>query len=214
MSKGALAIISAPSGAGKTTLIKHLMADADEGLGEWEFSVSHTTRPRRVGEVEGEDYHFVEEEEFRAMLARDEFLEWADVYGQAKGTSKEAVLPRLDRGTNIILDIDTQGARQVFGHYPEAEGVLILPPSYAELDRRIRARGGDTPEQLERRLAESLPAIESYAMYGYVMINDDLSRAHETLRSILIAIRHRREHQSDRVESILGDFKESLERRT
>ncbi|MCP4203014.1 MAG: guanylate kinase [bacterium] len=208
--RGTLLIVSAPSGVGKTTLIRRALTGEDSALEGVRFSVSHTTRAARSDEVDGRDYHFVDESVFRSMLERDEFLEWADVYGQLKGTSRNAVLPLLERGFDVILDIDVQGAAQVLQSYSEAESVLILPPSFAELERRIRERGGDPPDQLARRLALSLPAIERYEMYGYVMINDDLIRAQETLRAILIAIRHRRERQSECVAEILEDFRSSL----
>lgn len=208
--KGTLLIVSAPSGAGKTTLIQRALTSDDPDLGELVFSVSHTTRAPRADEVDGRDYHFVDEQVFRRMRDQGEFLEWADVYGQPKGTSKAAVLSHLEQGRDVILDIDVQGAAQVFKHYPQAESVLILPPSYAELERRLTARGGDTPEQVARRLAESLAAIERFEMYRYVMINDDLTRAQVTLRAILIAIRHRRERQTERVDDVLRDFRDSL----
>lgn len=209
---GTLLIVSAPSGAGKTTLIRRALTGADSALEGVRFSVSHTTRPAREGEVDGRDYHFVDESAFELMRENDEFLEWAHVYGQLKGTSRAAVLPLLEDGFDVILDIDVQGAAQVLENYPEAESVMILPPSFAELERRIRSRGGDAPDQLARRLAQSLSAIERYEMYGYVMINDDLTRAQETLRAILIAIRHRRERQAQWVAEILEDFRDSLEK--
>jgi len=208
--RGTLLIVSAPSGAGKTTLIRQALIDDDRGLEGLVFSVSHTTRAPRPGEVDGQDYHFVDEQVFRQMMVEDEFLEWAEVYGQLKGTSKAAVLPYLEEGRDVILDIDVQGAAQVLERYPQAEGVFILPPSYAELERRIRDRGVDSPEQLARRLALSLAAIERYQMYDYVMINEDLTRAQATLRAILVAVRHRRERQTERVEEVLSDFRGSL----
>ncbi len=209
---GTLLIISAPSGAGKTTLIREAMASTGTALPGIEFSVSHTTRPRRPGEVDGRDYHFVDEPTFRAMIERDAFLEWAEVYGQLKGTSTAAVLPKLERGIDVILDIDVQGARQVLDRYPEAIGVLILPPSFVELERRLEARGADDAEQVRRRLELSLAQIERYELYRYAIFNEDLERAKETLRAILIAIRHRRERQHDRLESILEDFRVSLDK--
>lgn len=209
--KGTLLIVSAPSGAGKTTLIRRALVGGDSALEGLRFSVSHTTRAARPGEVDGSDYYFVDDAEFDSMVERGEFLESADVYGQKKGTSRAAVLPLLEQGFDVLLDIDVQGAAQVFERYPEAESVLILPPSFGELERRIRARGVDAPEQLERRLAQSLAAIERYELYDYVMINDELRRAEETLRAILIAIRHRRERQSERIAEILDDFRASLE---
>lgn len=203
-------IVSAPSGAGKTTLIRSTLADNGPALEGVKFSVSHTTRPPRPGEVDGLDYHFVDESVFRRMLENGEFLEWADVYGQRKGTSRAAVLPLLEQGFDVLLDIDVQGASQVLKTYPQAASVLILPPSFAELERRIRARGGDAPEQLARRLAFSLSAIERYELYDYVMLNDELGRAEETLRAILIAMRHRRERQSEWIQEIVEDFRRSL----
>ncbi len=203
-------IVSAPSGAGKTTLIRRALAEKGSALEGVEFSVSHTTRPARAGEVDGRDYHFVDESVFREMLENDEFLEWADVYGQRKGTSRAAVLPLLEQGIDVLLDIDVQGAAQVLKSYPQAASVLILPPSFAELERRIRDRGGDAPEQVARRLALSLSAIERYELYDYVMLNDELARAEETLRAILIAIRHRRERQSEWIVEIVEDFRRSL----
>ena len=209
---GTLLIVSAPSGAGKTTLIRRALADDDPALADLRFSVSHTTRPARADEVDGRDYHFVDDARFQQMVDDDEFLEWADVYGQKKGTSRAAVLPMLEKGFDVLLDIDVQGAAQVLERYPGAESVLILPPSFAELERRLRRRGGDAPEQMTRRLAESLAAIERFELYRYVMINESIERAETTLRAILIAIRHRRERQADRISEVLADFRGSLAR--
>lgn len=208
---GTLLIISAPSGAGKTTLIQRAIESKDPGLAGIRFSVSHTTRRARSGEVDGRDYHFVDESTFRRMVDEDAFLEWAYVYDQLKGTSKEAVLPILARGQDVILDIDVQGAKQVLDHYPEAESVLILPPSFFELRRRLLERGLDEPEQVRRRLELSLEQIERYEMYRYVIFNEDLGCANETLRAILVAIRHRRDRQNERVVSVLEDFRSSLD---
>lgn len=210
--KGKLFIVSAPSGAGKTTLIRRALAEQDGELDDLRFSVSHTTRPARSDEVDGRDYHFVDEAEFRRMLEAEEFLEWAHVYGQLKGTSRTAVLPLVERGLDVILDIDIQGAVQVLENYPEAESILILPPSFGELERRIHARGGDDPEQLKRRLDESLEAIGQSDIYDYVILNDSLGRAQEALRAIFIATRHRRERQADRVAEIIEDFRNALSR--
>lgn len=208
--KGTLLIVSAPSGAGKTTLIRNALGADDPVLSGVRFSVSHTTRPQRPGEVDGRDYHFVDDREFTRMVENEEFLEWAEVYGQKKGTSRSAVLPLLEQGLDVLLDIDIQGASQVFESYPEAESVLILPPSFSELERRIRLRGSDAPEQLARRLAQSLAAIERYELYDYVMVNDDLSGAQDVLRAILIAVRHRRRRQADRIAEVLRDFRASV----
>lgn len=206
MRRGEMFILSAPSGTGKTTLIRQVMGGPLADLPNLAYSVSHTTRAPRVGEVDGRDYHFVDEETFRTMVVEDRFLEWAEVHDQLKGTSTDAVLPRLEKGIDVILDIDVQGAEQVIARYPEAYGIFILPPSYADLERRIRGRGLDKPDQIERRLAVSRCEIERYEMYRYVIINDDLTRASTALAAIVLDKRNQLERQRERVQEILRDF--------
>ncbi|RUM88612.1 MAG: guanylate kinase, partial [Thermovibrio sp.] len=146
--KGLLIVISAPSGTGKTTLVHMLLKE----FPDLEFSVSYTTRPPRPGEVDGRDYHFVDRKTFERMIEEGDFLEWAEVYGNLYGTSRTQVLKALNEGKDVILDIDTQGALQVKKNFPEAVLIFILPPSLKELERRLRNRGTDDEETIERRL--------------------------------------------------------------
>ncbi len=208
---GELFVLSAPSGTGKTTLIKELYRRSWPDGGAPEFSVSHTTRPPRPGEIDGIHYHFVDEEKFDAMIAADAFLEWAMVHGQRKGTAREEVTRRLVAGTDVLLDVDVQGAANVLEVHPGACAVFILPPSYAELKRRIAGRGHDHPEDVERRLAVSLWEIERYAIYDYVIINDDIERASAELAAIVVARHSLRDRREQRIAGILEDFRTALD---
>lgn len=208
---GDLFVVSAPSGTGKTTLIQKLSeCDWPHGSAP-EFSVSHTTRAPRPGEVDGRHYHFVDAATFDAMIEDNAFLEWAIVHGERKGTATEEVRRRLEAGVDVLLDIDVQGAANVLDIHPEACAIFILPPSYGELARRIAARGYDEPRTIARRLAVSRWEIERYAIYDYVIINDDLERASRELASIIIARRSRRECRERDVARILEDYQASLE---
>ncbi|TNF74543.1 MAG: guanylate kinase [Acidobacteria bacterium] len=205
MARGELFIVSAPSGAGKSTLIRK----AIEGLAGHRgvtFSVSHTTRRPRAGEVEGKDYYFIDREAFEKMIAEDRFLEWANVYEEFKGTSCDEVLPRLEQGIDVILDVDVQGAEQVMERFPESIGIFILPPGPQELSRRLHERGLDEEQEIARRLAVSLWEIKRYPQYQYVIINDDLDRASDHLTAIILEKRPQLERQKERVEQILRDF--------
>jgi len=193
--KGELFILSAPSGAGKTTLIRGLMSGVEDG--SIHFSVSHTTRQPRHGEVDGQDYHFVGQDRFRQMIAEDEFLEWAEVHSNYYGTSKAEVMKRLANGQDVVLDIDVQGAERLSHQFPEAHTVFILPPSMEELRRRLLERGLDEVAEVGRRLDVSLWEIRRYTEYDYVIINDDAERASRGLIAIFLEKRHR----LDRVES-------------
>ncbi|HVR97039.1 MAG TPA: guanylate kinase [Thermoanaerobaculia bacterium] len=206
MQRGELFIISAPSGAGKTTLIRNLLSSAP-GAG-LTFSISHTTRRPRGVEVNGREYHFVDHATFREMIAADRFLEWAEVHGNFYGTSYDAVLPRLEQGIDVLLDIDVQGAEKVLTRHPEAHSIFVLPPSYEALERRLHQRGLDDPEQIARRLAVSLSEIGCYERYRYVILNDDVRQASQALASIVLEKRHRRERVLPRIQSILNDFQE------
>lgn len=205
MARGDLFILSAPSGAGKTTLIQSLFANglAEAGVA---FSVSHTTRPPRPGEREGVDYHFVDEAAFHEMIAADRFLEWAEVHGHHYGTSLDQVLPRLERGIDVLLDIDVKGAEQVLARCPEACSVFVMPPSYEALCERLRQRGQDGPEEIARRLAVSLWEIRRYDRYQYVIINDDARLAAERLAAIVFDKRHRLARMRERIGEVLQDF--------
>jgi guanylate kinase len=204
LAAGDLFIVSSPSGGGKTTLISKLLT---RHAGDLHFSVSHTTRSRRNGEENGREYHFVTAKEFRGMIGREEFLEWAEVHGNLYGTARKEVLPRLAAGQDVILDIDVQGVRQVKSKYPASIAVFILPPSAAELSRRLRARGLDDEGQIEKRLANAAREIDEVSQYDYAIINDDLDRALVELSSIVSAARLRPERMKDQVERIRKQFR-------
>jgi guanylate kinase len=204
--RGDLFILSAPSGAGKTTLIQRMMDGPVGRAGGVVFSVSHTTRAPRQGEVDGEDYHFVSTETFEAMIASGEFLEWEEVHGNYYGTSVAEVTPRRAAGLDVVLDIDVKGAEAVLAGDPEAIGIFVLPPSYEALEARLRSRGLDDPVEIARRLAVSLWEIRRYDHYEYVIINRDVERAGEALASVILARRHRAARRREEAEEVLRDF--------
>ena len=206
--RGELFILSAPSGTGKTTLVQSLMVGGLAGCGGLVFSVSHTTRRPRAGEVDGRDYHFVSAETFQAMIAADLFLEWAEVHNNYYGTSWAEVTPRLAQGTDVLMDIDVQGAERVLARYPEAHSIFIMPPSYSALEQRLSQRGLDDPQAIASRLAVSQWEMRRYDRYKYVIINDDARRASEVLSAIIVEKRHRQEHMRGRIHDILRDFQE------
>jgi len=210
---GEMFLLSAPSGAGKTTLIRAVLSGALAGLDGLEFSVSHTTRRPRGGEVDGRDYHFVDAPTFQRMIAEDSFLEWAEVHGNYYGTSTAAVLPRLERGIDMVIDLDVQGAERLMGRFPGAHSIFIMPPSYEDLERRLRGRSSDDPAEIARRLAVSLWEIRRFDRYDYVIINDDAQRASWALAAIVIEKRQRRERVRGRAASVLADFQRALEAR-
>ena len=207
MQRGELFILSAPSGAGKTTLIHALLASELGERGEVVFSVSHTTRRRRRAERDGVDYHFVDREEFERMIAEGRFLEWAEVHGNLYGTAREEVEPRLAAGVDVVLDVDVQGAASMQALYPHAVRVLVLPPSYADLERRLHDRGLDQAPAIARRLAASLTEIERYEPYSYAIINDDAHRAGAALVAVITAQRHRLARLRARVDAVIEDFR-------
>lgn len=199
---GTLYIISAPSGAGKTSLVKALV-DTMPGLA---ISVSHTTRPRRDGETDGVDYHFVDADAFQAMVSADDFLEHAQVFGNHYGTARSSVKAQLEAGTDVILEIDWQGARQVRAAMPGAVPIFILPPSRHELERRLRSRGKDTEEVIARRLQEAQGEMAHYDEYDYLVVNDAFGHALEELVAVVRARRLRLAAQRDRLGSTLRDL--------
>jgi guanylate kinase len=210
MQRGELFIVSAPSGAGKTTIIRRLMGGPLGHSGRLVYSVSHTSRQPRRGEVEGRDYHFIDIETFERMASEGAFLEWAEVHGEFKGTSREQVMRGLESGLDVLLDIDVQGAEQLLEKMAQAHSVFILPPSYDELERRLRNRGLDRAEAIARRLAVSLWEIERYKRYDYVIINDDLERASDTLAAIILDKQHRLDRMQGRVASVVEDFERRI----
>ncbi len=185
---GLLLVITAPSGAGKSSLIDALLK-ADPKL---KLSVSYTTRAPRPGEADGREYHFVDDATFVAMLGRGEFLESAEVHGYRYGTSQAVIRATLERGEDLVLEIDWQGAQQVRRLYPGCVGVFILPPSVAELERRMRARGQDSDAVIRRRLASAEEEISHAPEFEYAIINKDFEIAKQDLQAIVRVERLRR----------------------
>jgi guanylate kinase len=185
---GLVFVISAPSGTGKTTLLKKLM----ESLPDLRFSISYTTRLPRTGEREGEDYRFISPERFQKMLEGDEFLEWAEVVGNRYGTGKADIERLSAEGIDLLLDIDTQGARKVKERLNRCVLVFILPPSFESLRARLLARGLDPQEVIRSRLASARAEIRQAHRYDYVIVNDRVEQAAETLKAIIVAERSRR----------------------
>jgi len=205
MRKGTLFTVSAPSGAGKTRLVKALVAQTPDLV----LSVSHTTRPMRPGEEAGVDYHFVDPGQFDALVRQGAFLEHACVFGNRYGTARSSVDAALETGNSVILEIDWQGAAQVRQHAPEAVSLFILPPSRAELERRLRDRGQDSEDVIARRMAAACDEISHYAEADFIVVNDDFSRALADAASIIRSQGLHRAKQvmalSDLVDSLLGD---------
>jgi guanylate kinase len=183
--KGRLFVITAPSGAGKTSLIEALMRE-DPSL---KLSISYTTRRPRPGEKDGVDYHFVDDATFLGMRSRGEFLESAEVHGYRYGTSKGVITEGLARGDDLILEIDWQGARQVRGIYPDCVGIFILPPSIEELERRMRARGQDSDAVIRRRLDNARGEMDHAGEFDYAIINKDFDTARRKLAEVIRAER-------------------------
>jgi guanylate kinase len=199
-------IISAPSGSGKSTLVDRLLAGDKELM----FSVSYTTRRPRGKEVDGANYHFVSREDFERMLANGEFLEHAEVFGNYYGTHRSILEKARAAGKDLVLDIDVQGARQLKDQIPEAVTVFILAPSRQILEQRLRARGEDRDEVIERRLREAAEEIRRYNAYDYVLINRDLCESDKVLSAIVCAERVRRTRIEDRIRPILETFSEKV----
>ncbi|WP_303902831.1 guanylate kinase [Thiohalomonas denitrificans] len=191
---GTLFIISAPSGAGKTSLVKALVAST-AGL---EVSVSHTTRPMRTGEENGVDYHFVEADAFLKMAEQGAFLEHAQVFDNFYGTAESTVVERLAAGRDVILEIDWQGAQQVRQRLPEAVGIFILPPSMEALEQRLKGRGQDDQAIIDRRMRDAVSEMSHYAEFDYLVVNDDFDTALDELRCIVTSQRLHRPVQEAR----------------
>lgn len=196
-----LLILSSPSGAGKTTLTRRLLSR----FPDLRFSVSHTTRPPRAGEVSGKDYHFVDRESFEAMVERDAFVEWAEVHGNLYGTARSEIerAQHDEHCQGMIFDIDYQGARQIRATVPEVIGIFILPPSMEELLRRLRGRASETEDVVARRFSVAMREIEHYALFDYVVVNDQLEHAYENLAGIVLAERSKRVRRASLAESLL-----------
>lgn len=200
--KGRLYILSAPSGAGKTSLVAALL----QQLPLLEVSVSHTTRAPRPGEQDGVNYHFVSKEAFQQLQQQGAFFESAEVFGNFYGTSQQAVEARLAAGVDVILEIDWQGAQQVRKKMPDAVGVFILPPSQQALRERLNARGQDSAEIIEGRMQQAISEMSHYPEYNYLVINDDFAQALEELKAIFMAGRLERDIQQQRCTALLADL--------
>lgn len=201
--RGLLFVLSSPSGAGKSTIARMLMA-SDDGIA---MSVSATTRPMRPGEVDGRDYHFVTTEKFEEMVANGEFLEWAHVFGHRYGTLKAEVRKTIEGGRDVLLDIDWQGTQQLKQVDPDIVRVFILPPSMAELERRLKGRGTDSEDVIQRRMERAAAEISHWAEYDYVLINNDAEKCRELVHNILKAERlkaTRRVFLHDFVRELIG----------
>ena len=201
MRKGCLVVVSGPSGAGKGTICSAFLERAS-GIA---YSVSATTRSPRRGEVDGRDYYFVDEESFKKMIDGDELLEWAEVYGNYYGTPLKKIQDKIAEGKDILLEIDTQGAMQVKKRFPNGVFVFILPPSLAELQRRIRGRGTEGERDIEKRLAASEGEIKMASDYRYVIVNDKLDDAVSSLSAIVEAEHCRASRNQDIINEIVNN---------
>ena len=201
--RGLLFIVSAPSGAGKTTLVEHLV----QILPNLRMSRSYTSRPARDGERHGRDYNFVSRDEFQRMVDANAFLEWADVFGNCYGTAAADTERLVAGGQDVVLVIDVQGARQVKAHGVDHTSIFVLPPSFEVLERRLRGRSKDTEEQMQRRLATARAEASSYKGYDYVVVNDELEPTVVRLQEIIAAERSRTHRMRPIAEEIIKTFR-------
>ncbi|RKY58905.1 MAG: guanylate kinase [Candidatus Latescibacterota bacterium] len=187
--RGFLVVFSAPSGAGKSTIVREVLRR--KPVPGMELSISATTRPRRPGEEEGRDYYFLSEEEFESRRERGEFVEWAEVHGHLYGTLRRTVEEALEEGKVLLLEIDVQGARQIRRAFPESVSVFVAPPSLEVLEKRLRERGRDPEEDIERRLEAAPKELSEAGYYDYIVVNEDLEEAVRAVEAILVAEYHR-----------------------
>ncbi|MCU0256987.1 MAG: guanylate kinase [Vicinamibacterales bacterium] len=202
MRTGRLFVVSAPSGTGKTTVVERLVHEVADLV----VSRSYTSRPPRPGEYDGVDYNFVSRDEFEALVAAGEFLEWADVFGSYYGTRRSDTDRLIASGLDVALVIDVQGAAQVRQRRPDVISVFVLPPSFAALERRLRGRSKDTDEAIARRLVVAREEVTRFREYDYVVVNDEVGPCVDRLRSIVLAERARREAMTAEAEAILATF--------
>ena len=200
--QGKLIIVSAPSGAGKSSLVAQALKKIEQVC----YSISYTTRPPRGAEQHGIDYYFVSREEFLERRDRREFLECAEVHGNFYGTQRAATEKLLSQGMDVLLDIDVQGARQLIKEVPDAVTIFILPPSRFVLEERLRKRALNSADDLERRLYNASEEVKHCREFQYVIVNDDLERAYARLEAIIRAERQRTERQVDAIQKIITDF--------
>lgn len=201
-STGTLYVFSAPSGAGKTTLVKALLEQTD-AIG---VSVSHTTRDSREGEINGKDYNFVSQDEFKTLIEKSAFLEHAQVFDNFYGTSQIWVEQELAAGRDVILEIDWQGAEQIRQQMPEMVSIFILPPSREELLKRLTGRGTDSQEIIDRRMQDAVSEMSHYGDFDYLIINDDFDIALQELRSVVLARRQRIAAQCQKQQKLLENL--------
>jgi len=200
--RGNLFILSAPSGAGKSSLINALL----KKHADMKVSVSHTTRAPRPGEENGVHYHFVSTDEFKALIAKDDFFEWAQVFDNYYGTSKQAIESQLDAGIDVFLDIDWQGAQQVRKIMPSVQTIFILPPSKEELEQRLNNRGQDSAEVIASRMAKAQSETSHYNEYDFVIVNDDFESALADIETIVMAQRLTLKAQEERHQVLLNSL--------
>jgi guanylate kinase len=202
MVQGTLYIVSAPSGAGKSSLIQALLKT--QPLYDTQVSISHTTRGIRPGEKEGEHYFFVSKEQFVSMIEQGAFLEYAEVFGNYYGTARKSIEQVLASGVDVFLDIDWQGAQQIRKQMPQARSIFILPPSKDELDRRLRGRGQDSEEVIAKRMSQAVAEMSHFAEYDYLIVNDDFDLAVSDLKTIIRAERLRLSRQRLRHDELIS----------
>ncbi|MDF2177966.1 guanylate kinase [Aliiglaciecola sp. CAU 1673] len=201
---GNLFILAAPSGAGKSSLIKALLARHPKT--DMQVSVSHTTRAPRPGEENAVHYHFVDKDHFKQMIAEDAFFEWAEVFGNYYGTSKQAIANTLEQGVDVFLDIDWQGARQVKALLPDTNTIFIAPPSREELRRRLHQRQQDSEEVINQRMEKAKDEISHYQEFDYVVVNEDFEQALAEIESIVLSQRLRLSRQSKRHQALFAEL--------
>ncbi len=197
-------IISAPSGSGKSTLVGKLM----KCIPDLRFSVSYTTRSPRGQEQDGQEYHFISRAEFEERLAKDEFLEWAEVFGNYYGTHRSELERAAKAEADLVLDIDVQGARQLKGKIPHAVSIFILPPSRQVLEERLRTRSQDAETVIGRRLEEAAEEIRNYSQYDYVLVNREVQASTDNLAAIVRSVRSRRDRMEQEIRPILETFED------
>ena len=197
-------IISAPSGSGKSTLVGKLM----KCIPDLRFSVSYTTRLPRGQERDGQEYHFISRTEFEERLAKDEFLEWAEVFGNYYGTHRSELERAAKAEADLVLDIDVQGARQLKGKIPHAVSIFILPPSRQVLEERLRTRSQDTETVIGRSLEEAAEEIRNYSQYDYVLVNREVQASTDNLAAIVRSVRSRRDRMEQEIRPILETFED------
>jgi guanylate kinase len=202
MTKGNLIIVSAPSGAGKSSLVSQALKSLERVC----YSISYTTRSRRGAEQDGIDYHFVGRDEFLRMREAGEFLECAEVHNHFYGTHRAATEALLENGFDVLLDIDVQGAAQIIAQLPDVVTVFVLPPSYEALEARLRLRSLNSEEDLNRRLFNATMEVGRYGEFKYVIVNDELVKACAALQAIILAERHNRQRQKELAENIISTF--------